>query len=250
MDPHRFDMVTRSLRDVASRRVVVRALTGAGLGLWSARLTTAAPKRQAMRKRKSGATPKSTGNAKPKPKKGLCKRDGSKCRIPGQGCKKRFCLDAPFTIEAKWTQTADHDTYLFVPAENETTGPSPYIYFPCRADNSDCEEAYPFACVSGDVTVSGAEITTIHQVLPGTYEYWIELAPTTLAGELTIVLKDDGGRVVRKWTNPANPSQMVQFGWHVFDVDGATGRVTSIDNLADAALPNGAHDPATDVCPN
>jgi len=61
------------------------------------------------------------------------------------------------------------------------------------------------------------------------------------------VLKDNGGRVVRQWLNPANPGS--ENGWHVFDIDGTTGLITSIDELIDDGVPQGAHDPATDVCP-
>ena len=62
------------------------------------------------------------------------------------------------------------------------------------------------------------------------------------------MLKDSGGRVVRRWTNPANlpPTQV---GWHVFDIDGDDGRVTSIDERIDQALEDGAHDPNTNACP-
>ena len=38
--------------------------------------------------------------------------------------------------------------------------------------------------------------------------------------------------------------------WHVFDLDGSTGRVSSVDELGNLSfLPNAAHDPATFVCP-
>jgi hypothetical protein len=38
--------------------------------------------------------------------------------------------------------------------------------------------------------------------------------------------------------------------WHVFDVDGRDGHVTAIDALIDEALPGGAHDLNTHVCPD
>jgi hypothetical protein len=158
-------------------------------------------------------------------------------------------MNAPFTIEAIWTEsTADHDTVLFVPQENEATGPFPFIHHGCNPDDG-CAATYPFACVSRDAQGPGNEITTVHELLPGTYEYWIELYTTTPASELTIVLKDSGGRVMRRWQNPANPVNK-QVGWHVFDVDGRHGRVTAIDELIDEALERGAHDPNTNVCPS
>jgi hypothetical protein len=178
--------------------------------------------------------------------KGCCRGDGSPCKKKSSTCKAQFCLNAPFTIEANWVVDADHDAVLFVPPENDATGPFPFIFFDCTAADSTCETGYPFACMSGDETTSGSEIATIFQLLPGTYEYWNEL-DVALAGELTIVLKDNGGRVMREWTNPANPEN--DNGWHVFDIDGATGRITSIDELIDGGVPQGAHDPSTDVCP-
>ena len=52
-------------------------------------------------------------------------------------------------------------------------------------------------------------------------------------------------RVVRQWANPAR-----QMSWHVFDVDGRDGHVTAIDALINEALPGGAHDLNTHVCPD
>ena len=251
MDQHRFEALIRAWRGVPSRRHLLRGLAGAGFGLGVARLPAGGEA-----KRRNTIKSKNTGQGKGKPRlsarkgQSLCKRNGAKCTTSGKNCKKRFCLNAPFTIEANWTKTADHDTYLFVPAENETTGPSPFIHHACTPDTSKCEEEYPFACVNKDEQQSGSEITTIHQLLPGTYEYWVELATTTPAGELTIVLKDNDGRVVRQWTNPANDSATIDVGWHVFDVNGNNGRVTSIDELNEPGyLPDAAHDPNTNVCP-
>jgi hypothetical protein len=189
-------------------------------------------------------------NKKKKKKKckNCCRQDASLCTKKSAKCKAGFCLNAPFTIEANWIIDADHDAVLFVPPENETTGPFPFIFFDCTAADSTCETGYPFACMSGDVTTSGSEIATIFQLLPGKYEYFNEL-DVALAGELTIVLKDNGGRVVRQWTNPANSDN--DHGWHVFDIDGKTGAITSIDELLiDGGVPEGAHDPSTDVCPS
>jgi hypothetical protein len=178
----------------------------------------------------------------------FCRKDGSPCTKKGSKCKAGFCLTAPFTIEANWTVEADHDAVLFVPTENDATGPFPFIFFDCvSSPNLSCDVDYPFACFSGDVQTSGSEIATIFQVLPGTYEYWNEIDGDTEAGELTIVLRDNGGRIMRQWTNPANPGS--ENGWHVFDIDGNTGLITSIDELIDGGVPEGAHDPSTNVCP-
>ncbi|MGH2615126.1 MAG: hypothetical protein ACRDJC_07800 [Thermomicrobiales bacterium] len=159
----------------------------------------------------------------------------------------------PVHLEASWTQTADHESYLFVPPRNATTGPAPHIFALCNPGNSRCAAAYPFACVNADITI-GAEVTTIHQLLPGTYEYWVELdsEPNNPDGEVTVALKDKTGRVMRRWTRRADPTGISGLGWHVFDVDGRSGRVTGIDAVRTDApldLPTGAHDPTTSVCP-
>ncbi len=226
--------LTRSLTAAPSRRDVLRGLAGAGLGLGAARW----PNRAAAKK----------GKPKPKSKKGLCAKDWAKCRKEGKNCKKTFCLRAPFTIEATWTQADNHDSYLFVPPQDATTGPAPHINQFCKPETSLCEEAYPFACFDGDEDASGAEVSTIHRPLPGTYEFWVELVATTPAGAVAVAL-EDGGRVVRRWTSPANASQGRR-GWHVFDVDGKDGRVVSIDVLLDSALPGAAHTPSANVCPD
>lgn len=225
-----FDVLTRSVSGVPSRRHVLRGLAGAGFVVGRVRLSDRAEAKQRKRK--------------PKRRTGLCQKDGSPCHTPGKRCKQRYCLHAPFTIEANWPEQAGHAIVLFVPPEHATTGPAPYIHDGCKPDEYDCEGTYPFACVDGDDQTAGPKVTTINRRLPGSYEYWIELGATTVAGEATVSLKDSTGRVVRQWANPAG-----QISWHVFDVDGRDGRVTAIDALIDEALPVGAHDPSTHVCP-
>jgi hypothetical protein len=235
MDTDRFDALTRGLITGSSRRGLLHTLLGSAVAIAGV-AGVGSP----------GADAKKQKKKKKKKCKGCCRGDGSPCTKKSSKCKAEFCLNAPFTIEANWVVDADHDAVLFVPPENEETGPFPFIFFDCTAADSTCETGYPFACMSGDETTSGSEIATIFQLLPGTYEYWNEL-DVALAGELTIVLKDNGGRVMREWTNPANPDN--DNGWHVFDIDGATGRITTIDELIDGGVPQGAHDPSTEVCP-
>lgn len=227
--------VPRPLTRLPSRREVLHGLTGAGLALGLARLPIAA----AAKKRR------------PNRRKGLCQADGSPCKRAGRSCQKRFCLNAPFTIEATWTatQTADHAAFLFVPAEDATTAPAPYVNEGCNPNTSTCEEAYPFACVSQDARGPGDEITTIHQLLPGRYEYWIGLDLASPAGEVAVVLRDATGRVVRQWASPANPATGSALSWHVFDVDGRHGRVASIDEPIAGGPPQQVNAPSTDVCP-
>ena len=228
MNQHRFDALARTLSGTPSRRRLLRGLAAGGLGwgLGAARLA------------ESGATKS----------KGLCRRNGSKCRGPGKNCKKQYCLNAPFTVTAAWTVEADHATFLFVPPAGATTGSGLYIDYACNESGDACEEAYPFACVDKDESDSGGEVTTFYRCLAGTYEYWVELDAAADAGEVVVTLRDQGGRVVRQWENPAVPAGK-ELGWHVFDLRGAAGAVASIDELIDGDLPEGAHNPATDVCP-
>ena len=218
MDQSTVAVLSRSLPSLPSRRHLLRGLAGMGLGWGAARL----PEHAMARKRKP----------KPKPREGLCARDGSSCRRPGKTCKKTYCLSAPFTIEANWPEQAGHAIVLFVPPEHATTGPAPYIHDGCKPDEYDCEGTYPFACVAGDDDTAGPKVTTINRRLPGTYEYWIELGDTTVAGETAVALKDSTGRVVRQWASPAT-----DMSWHVFDLDDRDGRVTAIDALIAETLP-------------
>jgi hypothetical protein len=65
---------------------------------------------------------------------------------------------------------------------------------------------------------------------------------------LTIILRDSDGRIVRQFANPANGNE--ETAWHVFDIDGSTGAITVFDQLVGPGVPDSAHDPSTDVCPD
>jgi hypothetical protein len=184
---------------------------------------------------------------KPKKKKvNRCRPDGGRCGKESKQCQAKFCLRTRFTIEATWNSGFPHDAYLIVPEENASTGPGPYFNFTCNEANSQCESKYPFACITESNSAPGEGITTIYTLLPGTYEYWIQLHDQTDAMELKIVLRNKNGDVVREWRNQEN--QNVDRGWHVFNIDGKTGSITSIDELADQTLPKAAVDPFTFVC--
>ena len=232
MNQNRYAVVAPSLTSVPSRRDVLRGLAGAALGLDLSRLGAAQGKSRRSKKRK----------------KGRCRPNGAPCARPGKACQKRHCLTAPFTVTATWTDKRDHDTYVFVPPQNESTGPAPYLDFRCNPETTTCENAYPFACVDGDEQESGDEITTIHRLLPGRYEYWLDLYDPSPAGAATVVLKAANGRVVRQWTSP-DTAEFDSSAWHVFDIDGRDGRVTAINDLVGGPMPDAAHDPATTVCP-
>jgi hypothetical protein len=166
-------------------------------------------------------------------------------------------VSAPFSVSACWSPTApeisDHDTFLFVPNKAGSSDPAPHIDYNCNPDTSGCDEnVYPFACVDTDETESGCEMTTVRQLLDGTYEYWIRVGRDSPAGEVTVTLRDSNGSVVDTWSSPPAPEASREVAWHVFDVDGATGEVTSKDQAHDMAiggLPDAAHDPSTPVCP-
>ena len=124
---------------------------------------------------------------------------------------------------------------------------------PPGSTTSRSAEEHPFACFEGVETRAGDEVATVHRLLPGQYENWSELAGATPAGWLTDTLRDRGGRVVRRWANPAHPEEE-QAIWHVFAIDDRTGRVTSVGEVfggdpSDPLLPGAAQDPETQVCP-
>jgi hypothetical protein len=226
MDGSQFDAHVQSL--LGSRRSLVSgalAIAAAGLGVSLAE----AKKKKRKHKRH--------------------KRRGGGGQTPGNPCRTDLCLSAPLTIEAFGAQPVDNVTYLFVPPRDAATGPAPCIEFSCHHAGHPCEREYPFACVDPVLIGVGSEVTTISRLLPGRYEYWIEVPSETPAGGLTVIMDDTDGREVRQWTNPA-PASPGRFSWHVFDIDGANGRVIDIDEAIDGNnLPDDAHDPHTDVCP-
>lgn len=151
-------------------------------------------------------------------------------------------MRGPLKVTVVSSVPAASKTFLFVPKEDGATGHAPYIETQC-APSIPCDTQYPFAC-----TYSSG-LTEFYALLDGRYEYWVNLAPGTTAGEVTVTLRDRTERVVNTWENPAG-DPMNERGWHVFDLDGKRGTVTSIDERATGALPGTAYDPNTDVCPD
>jgi hypothetical protein len=232
MDHDRFDALARDIAGISRRAVLgVLAVSAATLAAPHPGAEVDARKRRKKKRRKTKA-----------PTGPLCTSLGEVCAKPGSNCQERFCLRAPFTITATWSSQTNHDTWLFVPPQDGSTGPSPQIDYDCNQSNSRCAQAYPFACVNRDASGPGDEITTIHDLLPGAYEYGISLGVAP-RGELEVILTDRDGRVVRSWTSPTVSSALESF-WHVFDVDGTTGRVRSVD-----APPARFPLPVTNVCP-
>jgi hypothetical protein len=130
--------------------------------------------------------------------------------------------------------------------------PSPHVT-PGRCNTKDkgCKSAtYPYVCIDQDGEAPGdpGEVTTIHKLLKGTYENWLYLEWDTPKDGLKVTLRNENGGVVREWSSPGNPNHNIFLNCHVFDVDGATGAVTSFDQTSDNGLPIGPHDPTTPVC--
>ncbi len=235
MNPFQFDALTRVVTSGVSRRGLLRGVPAAALGLALARFPGEV---EGKKKKRSG---KSKGD--------LCTSNGSRCKKKSGACQARFCLQAPFTIAARWNNAStDHDTYLFVPNDAGAALPFPFIHHQCGSDDTNAGGVYPFAFVSQDATGPGDEVTTVKQLLNGRYEYWIELAASAPAGDLVVEVRNKDGRVVRSWISPENTSS--DFGWHVFDIQGSTRSVISIDapGLPIGSMHRAAHDPASYVC--
>lgn len=257
MEGRRFDALARIEAEGTTRRGLLRLFSVVSL---AGALATAFDEAEAQngagiggggRRRRRGAR-HDPGDDKQNRKGKRKGKDKGKNQKKVKPCLGGPCFRAPFTIEAQWTVEKDHDTYLFVPYETGNTGPSPYISMDCRPDNSNCEtDVYPFACVDQDAWGPGPEVTTIRQFLAGVYEYWIKLAYQSAAGDVTVLLRNADGKVLRQWASPANPSGGNPLGWHVFDIDGATRQITSVDQVASEAgpLPARAHESSRNVCP-
>lgn len=236
MAAKRFDTLRRPLLAASSRRRMLgnlAGLLGAGTPLALRAIAADAKKKKNRKCRK------------------CCRANGTECRRKSPACKPGNCLAPPFAIEARWSnQVTDHDTYLFVPNEPGQALPSPQIGNFCNAVQSDCElDLYPFTCVSQDATGPGDEVTTVRRLIAGRYEYWIDVFGPAPAGDLTVTLRHQSGRVIRSWSSPPNPNVAQDIGWHVFDLDGAKGSIRSIEETVATNLPIGAHNPSTDVCP-
>lgn len=236
-----FDALARDVAGFSRRAAVGMVVTGLA-GITAPEIEARKRRKRRKKKTKKRGNPQAPGGVPQVPTGPLCTETGEACAVAGSTCQAQFCLQAPFTISATWSSQINHDTWLFVPPQNATTGPSPQIDYDCNPAKSRCAQAYPFACVNRDASGPGDEITTIHGLLPGTYEYWIFLGIAP-AGDLKVTLTDGGGRVVRAWSSPAVSSALDGF-WHVLDVDGTNGRVVSFD-----APPVRFRTPVTNVCP-
>jgi hypothetical protein len=235
MDAHHCNVFARFVNSSFTSRIKRRFLLGRVMAAGAAVLGGAMlPESAAAKKKKRSKTGKGD----------LCLSNGSRCKKKGKKCKAGNCLKTPFTIEAHWSSNIDHDTYVFVPNAPGASQPSPYIGYDCDSARTNAGTLYPFAFVSQDATGPGDEVTMVKKLLAGTYEHWIDLEPAP-AGDLTVTLRNANGKVVRSWDSPANPDSETA-PWHVFDIQGPTKRITSIDELPGSYGHDGN---TTDVCP-
>jgi hypothetical protein len=235
MDELTFDDITRTLVNEQPRRTVLWRVLVSGIGSLAAASLggTALPDAAAAKR--------------------LCRKNGSRCKQKGKGCKAKFCrpeaagLRTPFTIEARWGGDAsfDHDSYFLVPNAEGNTDPFPFVGYWCRTGQTACDsDVYPYVCVDDDI---GEEVVTVRRLLPGVYEYWLEVEPGG-SEDVTVLLRNADGRVLRSWAMPPNPfSTPEENGWHVFDLDGSTGHITTVDQFF-AKRPPGLFTDLTDVC--
>ena len=265
MNEMRFDDLTRMLSGVltggTTRRATSRYLGGLALtcslvasSLHQARAKGGHKKKDEKKVRVcicAGIDPgtcKSQRKPKKKAKKSLRR---NACAYRGRckgvsGCPP-LTVGATFTIDACWKVDADHDTFLRVPNAAGSTDENPFIKYDCNPGGG-CATEYPFACVNEDVANDpGCEVTTVYQRLGGQYQYWSELDPASPAGEVTVTLRDSGGGVLATWSSPAIPGGVSEIGWHVFDIDGSTGIVTSVNQTVGEDLPDAFGSTVTDV---
>lgn len=205
---------------------------------------------------------RSAGPVAAAPAKPQCNQGGVLCpnspkKQKNGKCKASNCLGTSLTVEAKWTKAGkDHDTFLFVPNEAGASLPAPFVNNSCNASSTNCEnDVYPFTCVSQDAFGPGDEITAVRKLVNGKYEYWIALYYSSLAGDVTVTLRRANGSVVRSWSSPPNPNTGApdRIGWHVFDIQGKSRSITSINKVVNNTPPNATlpfvHQPYTYVCP-
>jgi hypothetical protein len=190
---------------------------------------------------------------KRKGKKGKRKRASPPppCTCPPPPAAAEIHVQPPFTIEqhrAAFLANVDFGVTLFVPNAPGATFPHPWVDATCESDDTLDGVQYPFLFVSRNGPSGDERNTTVRHLLPGRYEYIVSLeSQATNANEVLVLLRDASGVVVQWWGNPTK-AQNGPGVWHVFDLEGATGRVVTI-NQSRVVLFDAAHLPETDVCP-
>ncbi len=137
-----------------------------------------------------------------------------------------------YRIVLTWQQRPyDLDTYLLTPPINDTT----WILTYYRRGYSTQS---PFATLDRDAKQGfGPETITIRRFFPGIYKYSVNSVdakgnPTILplggCGATVEVYSDSG--LVRRFVVPDVGGRLLDW-WHVFTIDGATGRITPVNVL-------------------
>lgn len=137
-----------------------------------------------------------------------------------------------YRIVLTWQQTPyDLDTHLLTPPINDTTWKLTYYR---RGYSTQA----PFAILDRDAKQGfGPETITIRRFFPGTYKYSVlnsgaDSDPNTrpLGGcGATVEVYSDSG-LVRRFVVPDVGGRLLDW-WHVFTIDGATGRITPVNVL-------------------
>jgi hypothetical protein len=137
-----------------------------------------------------------------------------------------------YRIVLTWQRTpVDLDTYLLTPPINDTTWKIAYY-------RRGYSTQSPFATLDIDRKQGfGPETLTIRRFFSGTYKYSVENSgaksdPNTrpLGGcGATVEVYSDSG-LVRRFVVPDVGGRLLDW-WHVFTIDGATGRITPVNVL-------------------
>lgn len=117
-----------------------------------------------------------------------------------------------------WPTNTDTDSFLRIPNIDNLIS-----YY-----NRGSLDAEPFANLDTDSYGFGPETITISQLKAGTYEYWVEIVDSPSFAGAQVKVFDSNG-LVAEFGGPTDEGPILP--WHVFDIDGATGSITSVDAL-------------------
>lgn len=117
-----------------------------------------------------------------------------------------------------WPTNTDTDSYLRIPnIENLIS-----------YGNRGSLNAEPFANLDIDSFGFGPETITISQLKAGTYEYWVSVVDSPSYAGAQVKVFDSTG-LVAEFDGPTDERPTLP--WHVFDIDGATGNIISVNAL-------------------
>jgi len=131
----------------------------------------------------------------------------------------------------------DLDSHLVGPVSGAATGSQQFhVHF--RTGRRGSMTASPFAQLNSDVTAGfGPETITVAQTFPGTYRYYAHdytnrdnTVSTALSGGSNAVVQVfQGANEVARFNVPVTGAGDL---WHVFDMDGQTGAITAVNQIA------------------